>query len=220
MQWSSIENRVVCIALKSLMDQNLLSGPAETHLTMAQERALPDKRRHRKWYSSTASVFKSKIFNPLLQSGELNGTRSVIKPSLQEPTVTPPTPTAVKVEAPVPPPSNGREPRIHIQMANGTPTTVDQSVYEGVIKHYKTSHPPAPIVKPTLDSIFSEMIDARLKDVLPKMLGDFTAKLDDRFNGVERKIAENFNQFMQYLDPKWADIKEEIQKKEEEDILE
>lgn len=194
--WSVEESTAVSAALKAIMNDGI-SGRLEERLTQAQEMALPDKARHRKWHSSTASIFNTTIFKPLTESGRFNFVkRDKVK-----------SPIEVKV------PGVPRGPSVNIQAANGAPIILEQSVYEAVIEHYKRSHSPVPIVekpKPTLDAMFSEMIDARLQEILPKMFSELNVKLNGRFDVVENRIGENFNNFMRYLDPNWTDKKEEI----------
>lgn len=154
--WTISETFAVNSAIYALRRAGAWPSRVEDGMRQAQEIAISQKDRHRTWYSSNASMFMTKVYTPVAQSGRFD-----VKS----------TPVIAIVEAKLP----------------TTPLVAAQPVPQ----------PENP--SPTIDSLLSGMIEARMA----KMTSEITQMINARMAKIEAKMEENFGKFMTYLDPQW-----------------
>jgi hypothetical protein len=181
--WLIDETEKVLRAYHAMKLSNTLPSRAELSWKKAQE-VLPINRR-RSFASPSAAALMNAKYRTYLNRGFFN---SEPKPDvIQTPQSTP------ELKA------------MHVD-GFGMMTV---SSYEAAVAHHKKYNPTP---RPTLDEVFGRLIDDRLNHVLGAVIPEIFSKIDEKLvhqNTVTRAAIDlNYERFMTFLDPKWAERKE------------
>ena len=180
-QWSEHENKLVCAEYHAMVLAGTLPSRGEDAWHRAQMLALGDKLRHRPFHASSTASMMKKVYIQLRDSGAFEEKK--------------------RAAAIISPPPEEKDPNAVLVQVNGF-VNVRQDVYNAVVAHHTKNNPPK---RPTLDEVFSNLIDDRINAAIPTIMGKVTEQIQNLSEDTTKQLDKFFGKIMRQIDPNWIE---------------